>query len=69
MDSLDPTRLSDLSSLVKIAHGKDGSDVAVANLFGNASCTYMNIECEKLNGDLIYASDDFFFYFIEMNLI
>jgi hypothetical protein len=44
------TRLSDLSSLVKIAHGKDGSDVAVANLFGNASCTYMNIECEKLNG-------------------
>jgi hypothetical protein len=33
-------RLSDLSSLVKIAHGKDGSDVAVANLFGNASCTY-----------------------------
>jgi hypothetical protein len=25
----DPTRLSDLSSLVKIAHGKDGSDVAV----------------------------------------
>jgi hypothetical protein len=31
MDS-DPTRLSDLSSLVKIAHGKDGSDVAVANL-------------------------------------
>jgi hypothetical protein len=44
--SFDPTRLSNLSSLVKIAHGKDGSDVAVANLFGNASCTYMNIECE-----------------------
>jgi hypothetical protein len=38
-----------ISSLVKIAHGKDGSDVAVANL-GNASCTYMNIECENLNG-------------------
>jgi hypothetical protein len=45
MDS-ESTRLSNLSSLVKIAHGKDGSDVAVANLFGNASCTYMNIECE-----------------------
>jgi transglutaminase-like putative cysteine protease len=58
----DPTRLSNLSSLVKIAHGKDGSEVAVASLFGNASCTYMNIECENLNGDLIpmYASDDFF---------
>lgn len=58
----DPTRLSDLSSLVKIAHGKDGSDVAVANLFGNASCTHMNIECEKLNGDInpLSASDDFF---------
>jgi transglutaminase-like putative cysteine protease len=58
----DPTRLSNLSSLVKIAHGKDGSDVAVANLFGNAFCTYMNIECENLNGDLhtVYATEDFF---------
>lgn len=58
----DPTHLSNLSSLVKIAHGKDGSDVAVANLFGNASCTYMNIECENLTGDLgpLYSSDEFF---------
>ena len=58
----DPTRLSNLSSLVKIAHGKDGSEVAVATLFGNAFCTAMNIECESLNQDAnpIYSSDDFF---------
>jgi transglutaminase-like putative cysteine protease len=58
----DPTHLSNLSSLVKIAHGKDGSDVAVANLFGNAFCTYMSIECENLVNDLstINPSDDFF---------
>lgn len=58
----DPTRLSNLSSLVKIAHGKDGSEVAVANFFGNAFCTYMNIECESLNEDLnpFCPSDDFF---------
>jgi hypothetical protein len=61
MDLFDPTRLSDLSSLVKIAHGKDGSDVAVANLFGNASCTYMNIEMKiKWGFKPLYASDDFF---------
>jgi hypothetical protein len=43
---------------------KTGQNVAVANLFGNASCTYMNIECEKLNGDLnpLYASDFFISY-------
>jgi transglutaminase-like putative cysteine protease len=58
----DPTNLSNLSSLVKIAHGKDGSDVAVANLFGNAFCTYMSIECENLISDLNtpYPSNDFF---------
>lgn len=47
----DPTHLSSLNSLVKIAHGKDGSEIAVASIFGNAFCTYMNIECESLNND------------------
>ena len=57
----DPTRLSNLSSLVKIAHGKDGSEVAVANLYGNAFCTYMNIECEIIDTDVepFCISDDF----------
>lgn len=57
----DPTRLSDLSSVVKIAHAKDGSEVAVASLFGNAFCTYMNIECESLEENLTphNLTDDF----------
>lgn len=58
----DPTHLSNLSSLVKIAHGKDGSDVAVANLFGNATCTYMKIECKNLTNDLkpLYPCNEVF---------
>ena len=48
----DPTRLANLKSVVKIAHGKDGSEVAVANIYGSASCTYMKIECESLDEDL-----------------
>jgi len=58
----DPTRLSSLDSIVKIAHGKDGSEIAVANIFGNAFCTYMNIECERLNNDSEphTPSEDFF---------
>jgi hypothetical protein len=47
--SFDPTRLSNLSSLVKIAHGKDGSEVAVTNLLKCLLHTYMNVNV-KLNG-------------------
>ncbi|WP_366186857.1 transglutaminase family protein [Flavobacterium ovatum] len=58
----DPTRLANLNQLVKIADGKDGSEIAVATLFGNAFCTYMNIECSQTNGesDNTYPSEDFF---------
>lgn len=58
----DPTRLSTLDSLVKIAHGKDGSEIAVASIFGNAFCTYMTIECESLNpnSETLPLSDAFF---------
>jgi hypothetical protein len=57
--------LSNLSSLVKIAHGKmKNSDVAVANLFGNAFCTYMSIECENLVNDLSTINPSDFFYFV-----
>lgn len=43
----DPTKLADLNRIVKIAHGKDGSEIAVATLFGNAACTNMIIECSN----------------------
>ncbi|MEO6229348.1 MAG: transglutaminase family protein [Ferruginibacter sp.] len=41
----DPTKLVPVNGLVKIANGKDAAEVAVANYFGNAFCTYMNIQC------------------------
>lgn len=58
----DPTRLARLDGLVKIADGKDGSEVAVANIFGNAFCTYMQIECESIEENFkpFYPSEDFF---------
>ena len=58
----DPTRLANLNRIVKIAHGKDGSEIAVATLFGNASCTKMNIECSNPNeeSDSQYPSEDIF---------
>jgi hypothetical protein len=60
MDHFDPLA-SNLSSLVKIAHGKDGSELQLQIL--EMLLVHMNIECENLNGDLIpmYASDDFLF--------
>ncbi|MCW3089658.1 MAG: Transglutaminase-like putative cysteine protease [Ferruginibacter sp.] len=47
----DPTRLVALNGLVKIAHSKDAADAAVANFFGNTTCTYMNIQCTTANAD------------------
>lgn len=44
----DPTKLSSQNGLVKIAHAKDASEIAVASYFGNAICTYMDIQCEML---------------------
>ncbi|MCG9791345.1 transglutaminase-like domain-containing protein [Flavobacterium algicola] len=58
----DATRLANLNQLVKIADGKDGSEIAVATIFGNACCTYMNIECSQVNNDIetVDLTEDFF---------
>jgi transglutaminase-like putative cysteine protease len=58
----DPTRLASLDQIVKIAHGKDGSEIAVASFFGNVFCTFMNIECSTLNNDseAFHPSEKFF---------
>lgn len=58
----DPTRLASLDKIVKIAHGIDGSEIAVASFFGNAFCSYMNTECFPLNGDYeSFSASDLFF--------
>ncbi|MEY3450229.1 MAG: hypothetical protein RL711_54 [Bacteroidota bacterium] len=49
----DPTRLASLNSLVKISHGKDASEVAVASYYGNTYCSAMTISCEVIDHDFV----------------
>nr|WP_288834642.1 transglutaminase family protein [uncultured Flavobacterium sp.] len=49
----DPTKLSVSNGLVKIANGKDASEVAVASFFGEVNCTFMKIECHPVSTDFI----------------
>lgn len=49
----DPTQLSVANGLVKIANGKDASEVAVASFFGEVNCTFMKIECHPVATDFI----------------
>jgi transglutaminase-like putative cysteine protease len=38
----DPTQLSPLDTIVRIATGRDASDTAFSNMYGNVSMVYMN---------------------------
>ncbi|MEN9909447.1 MAG: hypothetical protein RLZZ540_2596 [Bacteroidota bacterium] len=49
----DPTKLSDANGLVKIANGKDASEVAVASFFGEVNCTFMKVDCHPVSADFI----------------
>jgi transglutaminase-like putative cysteine protease len=49
----DPTKLAVTNGLVKIANGKDASEVAVASYFGNVNCTFMKIECHPTVADFM----------------
>ena len=49
----DPTKLAALNGLVKIANGKDASEVAVARYFGAIRCTKMDIQCHPISTDFI----------------
>lgn len=46
----DPTRLSSLNGLVRIATGRDAADAAVASIFGRARCTKMTVDCQVAKG-------------------
>lgn len=46
----DPTRLAPLNGMVKIANSKDAAEAAVANFFGNAYCSYLNVQCTAETG-------------------
>ncbi|MFV8327347.1 transglutaminase-like domain-containing protein [Flavobacterium sp. ZS1P14] len=47
----DPTKLASPNGLVKIANGKDASEVAVASYFGDVNCRFMKIECHCSTAD------------------
>jgi transglutaminase-like putative cysteine protease len=42
----DATQLAHMNGLVRIASGRDAADTAVANVFGSASCTRAQVQCE-----------------------
>jgi transglutaminase-like putative cysteine protease len=47
----DATKLVPLNGLVKIATGRDAGDTAVANLFGDISCHYIQVNCQLAEGE------------------
>lgn len=49
----DPTKLAVSNGLVKIADGKDASEIAVASYFGEVNCTFMKIECNPSTDDFM----------------
>jgi transglutaminase-like putative cysteine protease len=42
----DATRLAHPNGLVRIGSGRDAADAAVASIFGSASCTRMQVDCQ-----------------------
>jgi transglutaminase-like putative cysteine protease len=56
----DATQLAPLNGLVKIAHGRDAADVAVATLFGDVSLRTMQVGCTALAPDFVpfHYTDD-----------
>lgn len=42
----DATKLAPLNGLVKIATGRDAADTAIANLFGNVNCNWIEVGCD-----------------------
>jgi hypothetical protein len=49
----DSTKLASTNGLVKIANGKDASEVAVASYFGDVNCTFMKVDCYPVTSDFI----------------
>jgi len=49
----DPTKLVPANGLVKIANGRDASDVSVASIFGNAFCSKLSVSCISIDKDFI----------------
>lgn len=48
----DPTKLADTNAIVKIANGKDASEVPVLSFFGEVLCANMNIQCNAFLSEI-----------------
>lgn len=48
----DATKLIPLNGMIKIATGRDAADTAIASLFGDVSCSSIQIGCELSEGQL-----------------
>jgi transglutaminase-like putative cysteine protease len=49
----DATKLAPLNGLVKIAHGRDAADVAVATSFGGITLNATQVSCQVLDPDFV----------------
>ncbi|WP_026462304.1 transglutaminase-like domain-containing protein [Adhaeribacter aquaticus] len=49
----DATQLAPLNGLVKIANGRDAADAAVASIFGNVICNYVQVNCQTLDDNFV----------------
>jgi len=49
----DATGLVPLNGLVKIAHGRDATDVSVTTSYGNISLNWMQVSCEALDANFV----------------
>ena len=47
----DATRLAPINGFIKIASGKDASEVAIASYFGTANCTFMDVKTSCLENN------------------
>lgn len=45
IDFFDATKLSQSAGLVKIATARDASEIPVASYYGDAACTFMDVQC------------------------
>lgn len=54
----DATRLIPLNGMVKIAHGRDAADAAVANIFGEVNFIYSNVSCNLVEDEFIPFTPD-----------
>jgi transglutaminase-like putative cysteine protease len=53
----DATRLAHLNGLVRVGTGRDAADASVASIFGNVTCTSMQVSCTLGQGQQFQPID------------